>query len=155
MRCTRPGETRAIGEWALEHGVWAVTDEIYKDLLHDGVESPSTLAVVPEQVIVLDDVVKTYAMTGWRVAGWWPRTASCAPCRICSRTCPATSPTSPSTLRSRRSLGRRTASSRSGRPSTVAAALPGRGTGRHRGRAGAGTAGGLLRLSRRLRPAGP
>ncbi|MFC0449867.1 pyridoxal phosphate-dependent aminotransferase [Rhodococcus jostii] len=67
-----PEETRSIGEWALARGVWVITDEIYKDLVYDGVESVSVLALVPElagQLITLDGVAKTYAMTGWRV-GW-------------------------------------------------------------------------------------
>lgn len=67
-----PEETRSIGEWALARGVWVITDEIYKDLVYDGVESVSVSALVPElagQLITLDGVAKTYAMTGWRV-GW-------------------------------------------------------------------------------------
>lgn len=67
-----PDELRAIGEWALEHGVWVITDEIYEHLIYDGIEYFSILKVVPEladTTIVLDGVAKTYAMTGWRV-GW-------------------------------------------------------------------------------------
>lgn len=62
----------AIGKWALEHGIWVVTDEIYEHLLYDGAEAPSMPVVVPElanQTLVLNGVAKTYSMTGWRV-GW-------------------------------------------------------------------------------------
>jgi aspartate/methionine/tyrosine aminotransferase len=62
----------AVGRWALEHGIWVVTDEIYEHLVYDGAEAPSILAVVPELAdtcLVLNGVAKTYAMTGWRV-GW-------------------------------------------------------------------------------------
>ncbi|WP_022868500.1 pyridoxal phosphate-dependent aminotransferase [Schaalia vaccimaxillae] len=62
----------AIGQWALEHGIWVVTDEIYEHLLYDGAESAYIVKLVPEladQTIVLNGVAKTYAMTGWRV-GW-------------------------------------------------------------------------------------
>ncbi|WP_422665457.1 pyridoxal phosphate-dependent aminotransferase [Aquipuribacter nitratireducens] len=62
----------AIGRWALEHGVWVVTDEIYEHLTYDGVEAASMPVVVPELAdtcVVLNGVAKTYAMTGWRV-GW-------------------------------------------------------------------------------------
>jgi aspartate/methionine/tyrosine aminotransferase len=62
----------AVGRWALEHGLWVVTDEIYEHLVYDGAEAPSILAVVPELAdtcLVLNGVAKTYAMTGWRV-GW-------------------------------------------------------------------------------------
>ena len=30
-------QVRAIGEWAVEHGIWVVTDEIYEHLVYDGV----------------------------------------------------------------------------------------------------------------------
>ena len=47
-----PDQVKAIGEWALEHGIWVVA--------------------VPElanQTILVNGVAKTYAMTGWRL-GW-------------------------------------------------------------------------------------
>ncbi len=65
-------QVKAIGEWALEHGIWVITDEIYEHLLYDGATAPSLPVVVPEladQTIILNGVAKTYAMTGWRV-GW-------------------------------------------------------------------------------------
>ena len=67
-----PAELTAIGEWALEHGIWVITDEIYEHLLYDGAETAHIVKLVPElaeQTIVLNGVAKTYAMTGWRV-GW-------------------------------------------------------------------------------------
>lgn len=63
---------RGIGEWAVEHGIWVVSDEIYEHLTYDGVKTTYVSAAVPEvrdQLIVLDGVAKTYAMPGWRV-GW-------------------------------------------------------------------------------------
>lgn len=65
-------QTKAIGEWALEHGIWVITDEIYEHLLYDGAEFSPIVRLVPEladQAIVLNGVAKTFAMTGWRV-GW-------------------------------------------------------------------------------------
>ncbi|WP_054953251.1 pyridoxal phosphate-dependent aminotransferase [Flaviflexus massiliensis] len=65
-------QTRAIGEWALEHGIWIITDEIYEHLVYDGLDNSYILREVPElanQTLVLNGVAKTYAMTGWRV-GW-------------------------------------------------------------------------------------
>jgi len=68
-------EVQAIGRWALEHGIWVVTDEIYEHLRYGAAaESPyaSMPVLVPEladQTIVVNGVAKTYAMTGWRV-GW-------------------------------------------------------------------------------------
>jgi aspartate aminotransferase len=67
-----PEQVEQIGRWALEHGLWVVTDEIYEHLLYDGAEAPSLPVVVPElteRCVVLNGVAKTYAMTGWRV-GW-------------------------------------------------------------------------------------
>ena len=67
-----PEQVEEIGRWALEHGVWVVTDEIYEHLVYDGAQAPSVRALVPELAdtcVVLNGVAKTYAMTGWRV-GW-------------------------------------------------------------------------------------
>jgi aspartate aminotransferase len=67
-----PAEVEAIGRWAVEHGVWVLTDEIYEHLTYDDNEFASMPTLVPELAdtcIVLNGVAKTYAMTGWRV-GW-------------------------------------------------------------------------------------
>lgn len=67
-----PDEVRAIGEWALRHGIWVVTDEIYEHLTygpHTFTSMPTLVPDLAEQCIVLNGVAKTYAMTGWRV-GW-------------------------------------------------------------------------------------
>ncbi|VEI12880.1 pyridoxal phosphate-dependent aminotransferase [Trueperella bialowiezensis] len=66
-----PAELREIGQWALDNGVWVISDEIYEHLVYEG-EMSYILAEVPElqnQTIVVNGVAKTYAMTGWRV-GW-------------------------------------------------------------------------------------
>jgi aspartate/methionine/tyrosine aminotransferase len=68
----RRDEIDAIGRWAVEHGIWVVTDEIYEHLVYGTNQQHSMPVVVPEladQCIVLNGVAKTYAMTGWRV-GW-------------------------------------------------------------------------------------
>jgi aspartate/methionine/tyrosine aminotransferase len=67
-----PEEVRAIGEWALEHGIWVITDEIYEHLTFGDNVFTSILAEVPglaDTCVILNGVAKTYAMTGWRV-GW-------------------------------------------------------------------------------------
>jgi aspartate aminotransferase len=64
--------TEAVGRWAVENGIWVVTDEIYEHLVYDGAEAVSLPVAVPEladRCVVLNGVAKTYAMTGWRV-GW-------------------------------------------------------------------------------------
>lgn len=65
-------EARAIGEWARDNGTWVVADEIYQRLVYDESESaPSIAAVTPglEDVVLINGVAKSFAMTGWRV-GW-------------------------------------------------------------------------------------
>jgi aspartate aminotransferase len=67
-------ETRAIGEWAAEHGVWVIADEIYQNLVYEGeadhaVSIAEAAPAVQDRCILVNGVAKTYAMTGWRL-GW-------------------------------------------------------------------------------------
>ena len=67
-----PEAVAAIGRWAVEHGIWVVTDEIYEHLTYGDHMFTSMPTLVPELAdtcIILNGVAKTYAMTGWRV-GW-------------------------------------------------------------------------------------
>jgi aspartate/methionine/tyrosine aminotransferase len=67
-----PEQVAEIGRWAVEHGVWVVTDEIYEHLVYGDATFSSMPVVVPDLAdtcVVLNGVAKTYAMTGWRV-GW-------------------------------------------------------------------------------------
>jgi len=67
-----PEQVEAIGRWALEQGVWVLTDEIYEHLVYGGARHVSIATAVPELAetcVVVNGVAKTYAMTGWRV-GW-------------------------------------------------------------------------------------
>ncbi|HSP52394.1 MAG TPA: pyridoxal phosphate-dependent aminotransferase [Cryobacterium sp.] len=67
-----PEQTKAIGEWAEEHGLWIISDEIYQNLTYDGVRATSIVEAVPalaDRTILVNGVAKTYAMTGWRL-GW-------------------------------------------------------------------------------------
>jgi aspartate aminotransferase len=67
-----PAEVEAIGRWAVERGVWVITDEIYEHLTYGPHVFSSMPTLVPDladQCIVVNGVAKTYAMTGWRV-GW-------------------------------------------------------------------------------------
>src|SRR5450631_2788985 len=68
----QPEQVAAIGRWAVEHGIWVLTDEIYEHLVYGDATFSSMPVVVPELAntcVVLNGVAKTYAMTGWRV-GW-------------------------------------------------------------------------------------
>ncbi|CAB4551849.1 MAG: aminotransferase class I/II-fold pyridoxal phosphate-dependent enzyme [Actinobacteria bacterium] len=65
-------EIAAIGQWAHKNDLWIVTDEIYQNLVYDGVKAYSITEVVPEMIdktILVNGVAKSYAMTGWRL-GW-------------------------------------------------------------------------------------
>jgi aspartate aminotransferase len=65
-------EIEEIGYWALRHGIWVITDEIYEHLTygpHSFASMPTVVPDIADQCIVLNGVAKTYAMTGWRV-GW-------------------------------------------------------------------------------------
>ncbi len=67
-----PDQVEAIGRWAVEAGLWVVTDEIYEHLVYGDAQFSSIPVQVPEladRCVVVNGVAKTYAMTGWRV-GW-------------------------------------------------------------------------------------
>ena len=67
-----PERVAELGRWAVERGLWVVTDEIYEHLTYDGATAVSMPVAVPElaeRCVVVNGVAKTYAMTGWRV-GW-------------------------------------------------------------------------------------
>ena len=66
-------ELEAIGKWALgKDGLWVITDEIYQNLVYDGLKAYSITELVPElaeRTMMVNGVAKSYAMTGWRL-GW-------------------------------------------------------------------------------------
>jgi aspartate aminotransferase len=67
-----PEQVAEVGRWALDRGLWVLTDEIYEHLVYGGARFSSMPALVPEladRCVVVNGVAKTYAMTGWRV-GW-------------------------------------------------------------------------------------
>ena len=68
----RPDDVQSIGEWAAQHGIWVMCDEIYEHLTYAGarhVSLPVVTADIGDRWIVVNGVAKTYAMTGWRI-GW-------------------------------------------------------------------------------------
>ena len=67
-----PAEVEEIGRWAVENGMWVVTDEIYEHLVYGSarfVSMPVAVPALADTCVVINGVAKTYAMTGWRV-GW-------------------------------------------------------------------------------------
>lgn len=63
-------EINEIGEWAVKNDVVIVADEIYNRLVYNGQEAASFAMASEEvrnQVVIVNGVSKTYAMTGWRI----------------------------------------------------------------------------------------
>lgn len=63
-------ELESIGNWAVEHGIIIVADEIYYNLCYNGNEAVSMASIsdrIKEQTIIINGVSKSYAMTGWRI----------------------------------------------------------------------------------------
>ncbi|MHA1682322.1 MAG: pyridoxal phosphate-dependent aminotransferase [Promethearchaeota archaeon] len=82
----------AIAEMALENDLWVLADEIYSDIIFDGLtfKSIASLPNMQERTIILDGFSKYFAMTGWRLgysitnpllasnfAKWATNTVSC------------------------------------------------------------------------------
>jgi len=68
-RVLTEGEVRALADFIYNHGLLAVSDEIYESIVFDGRKNIS-LASVPgihEQVLTVNGFSKSYAMTGWRL----------------------------------------------------------------------------------------
>ncbi len=49
------------------HGVWIISDEIYRKMLYDGSYHHSAMPRNPERTVLVDGFSKTYSMTGWRL----------------------------------------------------------------------------------------
>ena len=67
-----PEEVAAIGEWALDRGIWVLCDAVYRHLVYGSAVFSSLPVQVPKMVhrtVIVGSVSKTFAMTGWRV-GW-------------------------------------------------------------------------------------
>jgi aminotransferase len=70
-RVIHQADLEVIAELCQEHGVIAVTDEIYERILFDGREhiSLGSLPGMEDRTVTISGLGKTYAVTGWRV-GW-------------------------------------------------------------------------------------
>jgi aspartate aminotransferase len=65
-------ETAALVDVLRKHNCWLIVDEIYAELVYDGLRFVSAAKLAPDlrdRIIVIDGVSKTFAMTGWRI-GW-------------------------------------------------------------------------------------
>jgi len=58
----------ALGKLASRTGLYVISDEIYEDILFDGLAHVSAYETVPpDRVLIVSGVSKSYAMTGWRL----------------------------------------------------------------------------------------
>lgn len=63
-------ELRALADVCVKHDLYILADEIYYQLIYDGIEFTSIASLgedVKERTLLINGVSKSYAMTGWRV----------------------------------------------------------------------------------------
>lgn len=63
-------ELLAIGNWAVEHNILIIADDIYGQLVYNGHSFTPIATLSPaiaQQTIIINGVSKSYAMTGWRI----------------------------------------------------------------------------------------
>lgn len=61
-------DLRAVAKVAQEKGIYILSDEVYLNIIYEGVHhSIASLPGMQERTIILDGFSKTYAMTGWRL----------------------------------------------------------------------------------------
>lgn len=68
--CYSQAETDAIVRWALERGIFILSDEMYDQLVYDPALKNSLARwweQYPERIAITNGLSKSFAMTGWRV----------------------------------------------------------------------------------------
>ncbi len=62
-------ELQAIADFAVEHDLYVISDEIYEHLIYEGehISIASLGEDIKKRTIIINGVSKTYAMTGWRI----------------------------------------------------------------------------------------
>ena len=63
-------ELLQIANWAVEHDLWIISDEIYDKLTYDNASHVCVASLsdaIKRHTILIHGVSKTYAMTGWRI----------------------------------------------------------------------------------------
>lgn len=61
-----PDELEALAKVIRKYRLYAITDEIYSELVY-GVEHVSIAKFIPERTIIISGLSKSHAMTGWRL----------------------------------------------------------------------------------------
>lgn len=57
---------RDLCQWAADHDLWVISDEVYDQIVFDG-HALSPARWIPERTLAVYSFSKTYAMTGWRL----------------------------------------------------------------------------------------
>jgi len=80
----RADEIAALGALALAHDLWIVSDEVYEDLVFDGIAfaSPLDLSDLADRTVVTGSISKSHAAPGFR-SGW-----CVGPAEFCARMLP-------------------------------------------------------------------
>ncbi len=67
----RRSDIAALGEVAVAHDLWVLSDEVYEEMIFDGAEfaSPLDVAELAERVVVAASISKSHAAPGFR-SGW-------------------------------------------------------------------------------------
>ena len=63
-------ELDAIVRWAVERGLWVISDEIYSRICYTTERAPSVMDLdekLLDRVVLIDGASKEFAMTGWRL----------------------------------------------------------------------------------------
>lgn len=70
-------ELDALARWCRDRGIWLISDEIYRNIHHDGDEPAPGVLDLPEEslgdFVLIDGASKSFAMTGWRIGFSWCR----------------------------------------------------------------------------------
>lgn len=63
------GELKAVSDFAAEHDLAVISDEVYRTLLYDGCQHESILQFekARSRTILIDSASKQFSMTGWRI----------------------------------------------------------------------------------------
>ena len=62
-------ELEFIADLCQRHNCYIISDEIYHQIIYDGLEHTSPAQILPERTVLIHSLSKSYCLTGWRV-GW-------------------------------------------------------------------------------------
>ncbi|OGD53839.1 aspartate aminotransferase [Candidatus Bathyarchaeota archaeon RBG_13_38_9] len=63
-------ELKYLADFALEHDLWIVSDEVYECFVYNGIKQISIASLndeIMEKTVISNSFSKTYSMTGWRI----------------------------------------------------------------------------------------